>query len=135
MPHFPLRKTGASLTSFTPSEGVLSFKPSCCVSPRPEEEQDNVEVQSSYRPVQHHTAGKPLCQTTWVHPVSFLQDEVFHITLLRFSPLASRPHADDRAFSEASANEATAFVIQQDNDRVQFSQQQILPREMPSDLP
>lgn len=53
----------------------------------------------------------------------------------RFSPLASRPHADDRAFSEASANEATAFVIQQDNDRVQFSQQQILPREMPSDLP
>lgn len=103
--------------------------------PPPEEEEDNAELQSSYRPIQHHAASKPLCQTAWVHPVSFPQDEVFQAALLRFSPLASRPHADDRAFSEASANEATAFVIQQDNDRVQFSQQQILPREMPSDLP
>lgn len=69
--------------------------------------------------------------------IPYLSHKTRFSTLLSlgFSPLTSRPHADDRAFSEASANEATAFVIQQDNDRVQFSQQQILPREMPSDLP
>lgn len=67
-------------------------------------------------------------------PAPFPHGEVLHAALLGFSPLASRPHADDRAFSEAGANEAAAFVIREDNDRVQFSQQQILPGEMPSDL-
>lgn len=33
MPHFLLKKTGAALTSSTSPDGILSFKPTCCVPP------------------------------------------------------------------------------------------------------
>lgn len=130
MPRFPLRKTAANLTSFTPSKGAFVSPP-----PSAEDEQDNAEVQSSYRPVQHPAASKPLCKPLGSLPRLSSQDRIFPLR----SPqvFASRPHAAHGAFffPEASANEAAAFVIQRDNDRVQFSQQQILPGETASDLP
>lgn len=128
MPHFPPRQAGTNPTLSTPSEEVFCPLNPRCVPPVSAEEQD--------------TAGSPAAtdlsaSRSPLRPAPLPHGEVwrfFHAALLRFSPLASRPHADDRALSEAGANEAAAFVIREDNDRVQFSQQQILPGEMPSDL-
>lgn len=129
MPHFPPRQAGTNPTLSTPSEEVFCpVNPRCVPPPVSAEERD--------------AAGSPAApdlsaSRSPLRPAPFPTRgglEVFHATLLGFSPLASRPHADDRAFSEAGANEAAAFVIREDNDRVQFSQQQILPGEMPSDL-
>lgn len=90
-PRFPLRKTAANLTSFTPSKGVFVSPP-----PSAEDEQDDAEVQSSYRPVQHPAASKPLCEPLGSLPRLSSQDRIFPLR----SPqvFASRPHAAHGAF-------------------------------------
>lgn len=46
----------------------MEFCPLNPLAASPHLQEDNTEVQSSYRPTQHHTASKPLCQTAWVCP-------------------------------------------------------------------